>query len=565
MSHDVEKAEVMARAPICPRFSDIVIVYESTDIIKYYLKQVISALDSVHPKLKVDWFKLEYQELNRAKTLCGRSCKKMLFITDEACCPLSGKTFKKWTGALLDSKADVRNVLILNTKCDVQDLGKKLNVNNNCVVSIKDITGLDSWWPHVIKFAFKTKRLGDQGISVSVNNKHGENTNFTHLIDNCMNQFRIMKSEEKCQIIIDEDPSAASDYKREVQPQLYIFSVKDRHLEGIKSFDKMKTLYGQDETLTLVLHILTDFGAILARRNSFQQAVQNSVRTYSISCRNSFRYWQNPVLALLVLLLNTPVVFVFLVFAICPILSTFFSLVGYCVYVTKDAKNAVMYLAIGIVCICVSVASLSAGVIVSKQNSFSYQTNFSLVVLLCIIIPLYFIAWVLVCSLFLWIKKGFRFGIITLPLKIFNEMPFDFIQKACDSECLSPYIGLVTLIVFLLSLPFILIVIVILILSYLTAGWVFWITLFDKLTSPYYDEMCGLVVKTCTCLQMHLTLAVISVIIGSVTRQYLIFCLGLPCYFLLLIKPGDYLFQRYFDSEFGIFLWVIGLIEFVAE
>lgn len=234
-----------------------------------------------------------------------------MFITDEGCCPLSGQTFKQWTGALLDVKADVKNLLIINTKCDVQDLGRKLNVNDNCVVSINDITRLDSWWSHVIKFAFEPKGQGDQGISVSVNSKHGENTNFKDMIIRFMNHFQTMESEKECQIIINDDLTAASKYENEVQPQTYMFSFKDMHLEGKRPFGIRKTFYGQDETLTLLLHILTDVGAVLATRDNFQQAVQNSARECSIPFWNNFGRLRKLICGLLVF---------------CPILIMFYQL-----------------------------------------------------------------------------------------------------------------------------------------------------------------------------------------------------------------------------------------------
>lgn len=76
-------------------------------------------------------------------------------------------------------------------------------------------------------------------------------------------------------------------------------------------------------------------------------------------------------------------------------------------------------------------------------------------------------------------QKGFRFGVFTLPFKINNDLPFVFFQKAFDSEFLSRNIKLVAASVFLLSLPFVFIVIVILILSTICSCWVYFIVLFS--------------------------------------------------------------------------------------
>lgn len=135
------------------------IIFEDTDIIKIYCEQIMSALGSVVPHPRME--KVSFTNLNAAKESFGKSCKKLMFITDEKFRAFSSRRIELWIAALLRNNTGDQGTLVLNINCETDspadhffDVVHPCSQLVNSTVTVNRIQQFECWWPRVIKYVF---------------------------------------------------------------------------------------------------------------------------------------------------------------------------------------------------------------------------------------------------------------------------------------------------------------------------------------------------------------------------------------------------------------------------
>lgn len=530
-----------------PRDLDLLIVCENTDIIKYYCDQVIEAFQTIFPKPKV--CKSTFSELNKPGKSHLRSCKKLLFFTDEKIRSFSTERIRATMAALLKSRDEANRIFVVNTSCSSEESEGILHPSESentldkiqsRVANINDIKKIDLWWPHVLKLVLDVVP-GRRDILFSFtsdNTSLFDYENFSGKMEKCLTQFKTMLEEQCCHVILSDTCTITTvQSSRYKDAKTYFISCETR-LTGNQSIIDIQTVYGKEEILKLLLHIVIDFEAVFARRTSVDGNKSSSFRS---------------TLALLIMLVNIPLILFLFLFSFCPMLC----LIS---IPNTTCSERLLYLLSVVMCLSISGTAIGLGVKLQSENNLSP----SLLVFLCIVIPLYFILWVSLYSWYLHFKKDMRFGVISLPYTVCDGMPFPFFHTFCFSNFVKNNRRKFGVLISVLSFPYVLIVLVYLFVNFVcTCGSIFCLIFETKPTSKtektenddstFDKDKFRRILYVTTQLQVQVAFAFLSVVVGIVVRQHLVCFLIVPLYLLLVISPGDYLLGRAYSPTYGIF------------
>lgn len=280
---------------------DVLIVFEDTDIIKLFCDRIVSALMSVEPHPKME--RIRFTNLNLVKEMFKKSCKKLIFITDEKFRTLSSRKIEVWMSALLSHHMNDQNTLVLNTNCETDEPAEPnfeevltSPKRDKCIVAINKIEQFDCWWPRVIEFVFQINVQGNERITLSFRREQQYKYVFSDLsptMDLFLNHFKVLREEKTCNVIVSDDIEKEMGNALVAKPYILFDGHTVRCSETMDRENK-PMVYRHEDVLKLLLHVLVDFEVVFVSRERIRK---NTVQTilkiilyylflfYSLMCR----------------------------------------------------------------------------------------------------------------------------------------------------------------------------------------------------------------------------------------------------------------------------------------